>query len=167
MDIKEAYNILLQADRFSGPMVGVSGQMPDTVKAFLNLLQSPRAEETFSNLLEQATLAGQLYALCGLYYADPHKFKEQIEEYRHRDDMVTTQFECKVGGKRVSELVEYKHPSAVHPALRLVQSDQTFKASRERHEGRYVAMDILGGGYPAHFREFESRLTTSSLEPTH
>jgi hypothetical protein len=125
MNAQKAYNVLLHADRFSGPMIGITGRMPETVEALLSLVQAPQASEAFKALLEEATLPGQLYALCGIYFTDRKAFKQAVERYRYRDDSVETQFGCKVGFNRVSDLVETSSP---------------------------LGTDILGGGYPAQFR---------------
>jgi len=105
MDIPKAYSKLLNAEVFSGARVSFDGHMPLTVRAFLILLQAPQADELFKSLLEEATLVGQLYALCGLHSVDNEFLKDVVERYRYQDDEVETMFGCIVGSHKVSDLI--------------------------------------------------------------
>jgi len=153
MDTAKAYNVLLHTDTFYGPAVGAAGIVPETVFAFLSLLQTSEAKERFSSLLEEGTLAGQLYALCGLYIIDHEFFKEAVEQYRHLDSEVRTMFGCIASHCKVAELIESASPGAV----RLGYPNQSLEEWRKDHQGLVeeygFELDILGGGYTAVFCE--------------
>ena len=106
MDAPKAYDKLLHAEIFSGSAVSVDGHMPLTYRALLILLQTPKADEAFRSLLTEATLVGQLYALCGLYCTDYEAFKEAVEPYRRRDERVRIMFGCILDEQKASALVE-------------------------------------------------------------
>jgi hypothetical protein len=65
------------------------------VKAYRELLKRPQSDIAFKSLLKEATLPGQLYALCGVYYTDHSFFLTVIEEYKNRSDYVRTLFFCR------------------------------------------------------------------------
>ena len=120
-----AYSVLLTADRFSDSAVGIAGITPDTVLAFRTLMKESAADKAFKQLLAEATIAGQLYALSGIYFTNPTFFAQAVEPYRHDKRTVHPQFGCIVSSQTVQELVESTDPSVV----RLNRRGQT---TRER-----------------------------------
>jgi len=124
MNAQEAYDVLLHAKIFQDSHVGPAARIPETVRALLSLLSTPHASEAFNRLLAEATLAGQLYALCGLYYADHEAFKEAVKRYRYWDDLIMTQHGCLVEEERVSDLIEYiiggRYPSMFRSVAKYV-----------------------------------------------
>jgi hypothetical protein len=120
----------------------------------LTILNEPDAAALFRRLLEEADLAGQLYALCGLFLVDYDTFRAAIEPYRELDETVNTHFGCLLAQEFVSSIVE-------SPAgLRLSSPDETLEELIERNgwpEG--TTFDILGGSYSASFVNTPSCLT--------
>jgi hypothetical protein len=76
---KQAYDTLIVADRFESSRVGASGAMPNSVRSLRTLLTEKHAAVAFRSLLTRATLAGQLYALCGLYIVDHERFLVEVK----------------------------------------------------------------------------------------
>jgi hypothetical protein len=120
--------ILETTETFADTAVGFDGGASAQACAFAVLLRERNARDLFHSLLANGGVAGQLYALCGLYLTDPAAFRESVEAYRGRTDEVNTFMGCQKGRQRVGELVE--HPGRA---------------------GRFF-LDIYGGGYPASFR---------------
>src|SRR5215208_2383169 len=72
--VRRAYSLLRSTEMFSSPYVGFGGVPSCEVLAFQSILNSPVADGVFKRLIEQATLAGQLYGLSGLYFTDSRSF---------------------------------------------------------------------------------------------
>lgn len=147
-----AYQTLLLADGFEENFIGFAANPSKLVAAYGVLLQQAEADEVFKQLLKQATPAGQLYALCGLYFTDYPFFLAAVEAYRNRADCVNIQSGCLCWGKPVSEIVEQKSPNAV----RLSDPHQSLAVWYREHP-TCTGIDIIGGGYPHLFRPLFSR----------
>lgn len=109
-----------------------------------------RATEAFKVLLERGRLAGQLYALAGLFFTDRTYFDSVIEQYAESRRRVTTFFGCIMSETPVVEIV--RHPNGI----RLAQG-QTLAEWYEQHYGEgwerlepaeVFELDIVGGGWP-------------------
>src|SRR5262249_38318549 len=120
---KEAYHTVATVTQFSGETVGIAALPPPVLGAFRTLLESPHADAAFKQLLTEATTAGKLYALCGLYYTDPAFFEKAVEPFRHSNDRIETVMGCIVSGNTVGAIVEKSGPGAV----RLKARTQTIK----------------------------------------
>jgi hypothetical protein len=146
----EAIAILETTDTFADTHVGFAGEPSSEACAFATLIREPDAAALFKDLLLKAQAAGQLYALSGLYSADPAAFREAIEPYRGRTELVGTFSGCIRAAKPVGEVVEQSGPRVV----RLASSSESIQdwLARNPDARRGFFMDILGGGYPAQFR---------------
>jgi hypothetical protein len=145
-----AIQVLETTDTFAGVSIGFGGERSKESCAFAVVSRERDAAEIFRSLLGKASLAGQLYALCGLYSTDPDGFKEAVEPYRRSTDEVKTMFGCIGGRQKVSALVENTSPRTI----RLNSPKETLDAwvKRDPNHGQSFFMDIYGGGYPAEFR---------------
>lgn len=103
-EIRQAYETLRTADAFANAHVGVIGMTPDTVLALRAILEDPAAAQLFRQLLTEAALPGQLYALAGLYLIDPDEARAAAAPYLANDAEVETVFGCLVGPEKVSDL---------------------------------------------------------------
>lgn len=92
--VRRAYSLLRSAEAFSSPYVGFGGTPSCEVMAFQRILNSPVADGVFKRLIEQATLAGQLYGLSGLYFTDSRSFAAQVDRYRKIKEPVRTRDGC-------------------------------------------------------------------------
>lgn len=142
-----AFQTLLLAEQFEDNFIGVAAQPSKLVAAYRALLKEPEADMAFKNLLDQATLAGQLYALCGIYFTDHPFFLSVLGKYQNREDTVRVQFGCLCLGMSFREILETRSPGAV----RLSEPAQSLEKWQQEHPGGYQ-LDILGGGYPHIFR---------------
>jgi hypothetical protein len=88
-----AYLTLLRADRFAVGPIGAAARISRPERALAVLLRE-RATDMFLDLLEHATLPGQLYALLGLSVSDYGEIGELLAKYRQRTDEVQTQTAC-------------------------------------------------------------------------
>jgi hypothetical protein len=151
---KKAYDTLVVAKRFEDVAIGYAGDLSVLVKAFRELLKQPQADVAFKSLLKEATLPGQLYALCGVYYTDHSFFLTVIKDYKNRSDYVMTLFGCLGGDIPVSEIVESKAPNVV----RLSSPKQTISEWLRKNQAvtkKGYFLDIVGGGYPSRFNQRE------------
>src|SRR5262245_55133036 len=105
-DEKKAYQTIMASDRFCGTAVVIAGTTPEVVIAFRKMLKSPNAAGAFRGLLADATTAGKLYALCGLYYADPDFFDEAVKRFQRSSDEVDTLMGCIGSRATVGSIVE-------------------------------------------------------------
>ena len=148
---KKAYDTLVVAKRFEGVAIGIDGHDSELVKAYRELLKQPLADEAFKSLLKKATLPGQLYALCGVYYTDHSFFLTVIEEYKNRGDYVEVMFGCLGGGMPVSEIVESKAPNVVRLSSPKQPISEWLRKNLAVTNKGYL-LDIVGGGYPSTFK---------------
>lgn len=147
---QRAYRCLATARRFTDAAIYEGGDTPKEVIALRILWREPHADVALRALLDEATLPGRLFALCGLYYSDRAAFLREIEPYRRSRDVVEFQTGCeRLTDQPVAELVECTRGGAV----RLERVDQTNREWIEQHAPQGGARyDILGGGYPNVFR---------------
>jgi hypothetical protein len=138
-----AYQTLLLANQFEDNFIGVAAQPSKLVAAYRSLFKEPEVDSAFKHLLEQATPAGQLYALCGIYFTDHPFFLTAVEKYRNRSEIVHIQFGCLGWGMPFSEILEVKSPDVV----RLPNPHQSLFDWQKEHPA-CSKLDIIGGGYP-------------------
>jgi len=103
-EIQPAYRLLRTTAVFSDAAVGVAGITPDTVQALRLILKDPAAENILKQLLAEATPAGQLYALAGLYVTNPEFARTAATPYESSQEMVRTQFGCVNAEMPISEV---------------------------------------------------------------
>jgi len=70
----EAEHLLLAAMSFDDVAVGYDGHTPAAIYAYRALLRAPDGQDRFARIMEKGTAAGQLYALCGLFFLNPSAF---------------------------------------------------------------------------------------------
>ena len=144
----KAYDVVKRAERFFNSAVGYAGSTPEVVWAFRDLLAEKNADAAFKSLLQEATLPGQLYGLCGLWFTDQAAFKEQVARYRVMPGKVKTMIGCIIYEDAIAELVVSKYPTPI----RLSGPEDTMKAWRARNPKVAGFMDIAGGYWPSELR---------------
>ena len=144
----EAYAILLEARRFTDSAIYVGGDPPREVIALRLLLREEDGAAALRKLAGEATIGGQLFATCGLYYADPSAFERHVARLAASDATILYQSGCTgIPDHSVRELVDSRRPDAA----RLDSRDQTLKewcTKNGKLEGGYW-LDIRGGGIPS------------------
>src|SRR5688572_16063527 len=78
---KDAFATLKSAKMFAIGGVGFAGTITDEEKAFRTLLKEKDAAARFVELLGDANMEGQLYALLGLKTANPAEFERRLPGY--------------------------------------------------------------------------------------
>jgi|WetSurMetagenome_2_1015567.scaffolds.fasta_scaffold157935_1 hypothetical protein len=142
----KAYTALAGAAQFEEEFIGFGAVPSSLVAACRALRAEPNADSAFKALLGEATPAGQLYALCGLYFTDHAYFQEKIAAYRNRGDNIPMQSGCLVLGQRMSAIIENSSPKAI----RLGGPDDSLNEWMRKHPEQNNS-DIIGGGYPHMF----------------
>lgn len=163
---QKAYRTILAAERFEDKAIGYGAVRSKLVEAYCVLLKEPAADAAFKSLLEHATLPGQLYALCGLYFTDPNSFRSAAEKFRHSEERADTLSGCIGGLRAVSTLVESKKPIMIdpnHPEQSLhdhieanTKAITEWNGSKRKRKNdkppEGYQLDILNGGYSVWFR---------------
>lgn len=158
----DAYDVLLHARRFTDDAIYDGGATPREVIALRILLGRPNAAAIFNELFERATVGGRLFALCGLYYADPARFQQGVQRLRESSETVEFQTGCLTWTDRpVAELLDLGAGAAV----RLESPAQTIREWKALDEARFsLGYDIVGGGFPDLFRTGGGYTTSLELE---
>ncbi|OYW74750.1 MAG: hypothetical protein B7Z37_16275 [Verrucomicrobia bacterium 12-59-8] len=144
----KAYQVVKKAESFYNSAVGYAGSTPAVVWAFRDLLAEKNADAAFKSLLQEATLPGRLYGLCGLWFTDQAAFKEQVAHYRAMPGKVKTMIGCIIAEDEIAELVESKHPNAI----RLRGPEDTMQAWWARNPKAQGFSDIAGGCWPSELK---------------
>ena len=156
MSREQALQILSRTDTFADTYVGFAGSPSQEACAFRTVLDQPDADRLFKRMLVQAHVAGRLYALCGLYFTDHERFAREIQPYRGSADSVATFSGCIMGRQPIAKLVESSYPRVI----RLKDPSETTQEWVERNIGpdgsHDYSLDIVGGGWPARFKEMKS-----------
>ncbi len=167
---QKAFDRLLVATQFEDTALGLAAESSKLVEAYNVLLKEPSADAAFKLLLEKATLPGQLYALCGLWFVDNTFFRLAVEKYKNSDEWVGMVSGCLVREISIAKLIETKRPIIIdinHPKKSL---DEYFEMNTKEYndwekrkkkketdkppEGYDI--DIFNGGYSVWFRDRDS-----------
>jgi len=150
-EAKEAWSVLAATRRFTDDAIYDGGETPKEVLALRILWREPSASAAFRALLERGSTGGRLFALCGLYYADPEAFERGLRELRGTGERLTFQTGCTTLLEYpVADLVELQRPDVV----RLEDRGQSIRAWKSLDSGRFsFVYDIAGGGFPNLFKE--------------
>ncbi len=151
--------VLFRAEGFYGSVVGVRGDPSREVIAFRMLFARPEADAAFKDLIRRASLPGQLYGLCGVYFTDPPAFRSEVVRYLAMEDEIEEQrYGCIVEMLPVSQVAR----SLDLKAVRLDGPEDSIESWRHRQrltEEEEGILDIIGGGFPIDFK------TTGATDP--
>lgn len=104
--VNRDYELLRDSTVFADGPVGYAAQIPDEVNAFARLYRDESALLYFTQLSEEGSLAGKLYAMCGLYDLDPEQYQALVEQYCLSNTTVRAQFGCIVFDEAMSKIIE-------------------------------------------------------------
>lgn len=146
-----ALRVLEQAEFFTGDAVGEGGDVPVECEAMRVLYRERAAAAAFRTLLERGSRAGRVFALCGLWYADPEAYRTEADRLvaEEGDEPVRTFFGCLIGERRLADLVRHPGPG---PAVRLRDRGQTIREWREENPVEDANYDVEGGAFPCLLR---------------
>jgi len=77
-----AFTVLLHADYVSLGPSGFAAVVPPPVLAWRVLIEDPQAPKLFEQLLQEATPAGQIYAMAGIFLLDTDAFGAALPRLR-------------------------------------------------------------------------------------
>ncbi len=100
-----AVAILRTADHFTSAGIGYAGITPNEVLAWRVIFNRPDADSIFEDLLNTATVAGQLYALAGLRFSNSGAFPKAASRLQGNLGIVQTIHGCIVSTQTVAEVV--------------------------------------------------------------
>lgn len=148
--IQEAYTTLYKATKFSYEPVGYAGSMTKEIEAFSKIRNSRYAKKVFEELEREATAAGKLYALCGLYYLDYDYYYMVIDEYSKSDIQVETFSGCTKGNESIKDLIK----SDYDPTVQLSSNRDTIFKWCKRNKIDCFGLDFYGGGIPCTLNDY-------------
>jgi hypothetical protein len=156
--VHEAFEKLRAAACFESTHIGYGGDLSEYVSAFRVLHAQPEAATLFRDLYEHATAAGQLYALSGLYFAEPARFADDVERLRarHGEQQVCVRMGCIRSVESVAEVLRATGRRRIR-----VARGQTLSEWLTTNEPSVD--DIAGGGWPLSFVEEGARAPTDPL----
>lgn len=145
---RAAVYALLKAERFETGPVGFAGSPSAYIKNFQTILREPDAAELFKYLSVEATTAGKLYAVSGLYLTDQETFRKASGSLKTSIEMVPLLEGCLMVYLPAGKIVESDAENVA-----IIEPGKTMKDFRALNAGAYI-IDIAHGGYPATFAEF-------------
>jgi len=80
--------------------------VPGEACAFAIILRLPDARERFQQIFDSGTLAGQVYALCGLYLTYRSTFDVLVRDFGGQWSALTTQSGCIVQSRPLGEVLD-------------------------------------------------------------
>jgi len=99
------WNTLKKAQWFALGGIGTAGTMSKEEGALRSLLREPNAASKLKALLSEGNLAGQCYALLGLYVLRVPPYQENFSRYKSSDARVKTVAGCMISEQSVSTVV--------------------------------------------------------------
>lgn len=148
---KVAYNTLLNAQGFESTHIGAAGSFSKLAESLGILQKEKNADEAFKALLKNATLPGQLYALCGIFYTDYDYFAKEVENYKNIQESIQDVSGCMIMQKKVAEIVESKNPKVA--IISPTESLDDFWKAHQGKDGQGISFDISHGAFPAQFKD--------------
>lgn len=112
---------LAEAPFFAASCIGITGAMPRMVPCWRVIAAHSEAPEYFMDLLDHATVAGQLYALAGLSFTVPWRYLMEVERYEASPESVWVMEGCIVRRVRVPDVIADFQERAI--ALRLLSME--------------------------------------------
>jgi hypothetical protein len=129
----------MTADTFTSSHISNVGLTPPVVHAFRALFKAPDSRERFTRVAQQATVEGQLFGLCGLYFLDPAAFEREGSRLRAADTGAHVQFGCVYESMTTTELL------TPDPAARQLPHEWDAALWSRPLDG--VRLDIPSGGH--------------------
>nr|CAA9220029.1 hypothetical protein AVDCRST_MAG63-446 [uncultured Armatimonadetes bacterium] len=86
--------------------VGIRGTITEAEKALRVLRGQKQAADAYRELLRDAPLAGQLYALLGLKWTDERSFRQKVGAYRSISTKVATMSGCILLDRTAADIVK-------------------------------------------------------------
>jgi len=105
-DASRASVSLARENAFALGGVGVAGSMSSGETDLRAVLKEADAVQQLKSLLQNASPAGQLYALLGLRLRDRPAYEQALPEFRQRSDVISTMHGCILMKERMDAIVK-------------------------------------------------------------
>lgn len=147
-DRQAAMQLLMTTREFPTGWIGMGGERePRQWQAFRVVLRQPTAPQDFRELTINATYAGQLLGLCGLYLVDHAEYLRRMPTFRNSDVEIGAPDGDVVYSVTVGEIVFCREDHALHPAPgQTLPELHRYRRSLGTNDGHML--DVVGGGYP-------------------
>jgi hypothetical protein len=103
---KSRYEAIRTAVIFKDSKVGYGVETPKEVHEFRCILRLPNADTVFTQLLNESTPSGKLYALSGLFISNRPRFESTVVGYLQDNTEVKTMFGCFVAPTTFTDIVK-------------------------------------------------------------
>jgi hypothetical protein len=107
---------------------GFGNEITQPTRAFAVLLAEPDAAAAFQELLKRGRVAGQLYALCGLYLTNRPLFNRYMPRFLNRNEEVEQLLGCLLMLRPLREVAPHiangSWPSSLEQAAREVHAER-------------------------------------------
>jgi hypothetical protein len=97
---------LARENAFALGGVGYAGTMSGGEKDLRAILTQPDAVQQLQSLLQDASPAGQLYALLGLRLRDRPAYEQAVPAFRNRSDVISTMHGCILMKEKMDAIVK-------------------------------------------------------------
>lgn len=94
------YSELRELARITSTYTGAAGTKPSHVVAYECLMESEKRDFYLNELVEEADVGGQLYALAGLKALGASKFEQEMIRFEGSDQEIRATIGC--GGRRIT-----------------------------------------------------------------
>ena len=139
--------VWIDAERY-----GFSGEEVNKAAIALRaLIKEPRAREILLELLDRATPAGQLYALCGLYRVDQGVFFNKVEPFCTITNTVISIYADVEINERICDIVFAPCHICGKSAGEILNDARILAvclSTHKRNGDKFLVQDIVGGRYP-------------------
>lgn len=141
------YRLLLATDCFYYN-VAAGSDIPAEISAFSALFAHEDSWAYFMVLEEQGGPAGQLYALCGLYYLDYEYYRERIDSYCTDERQVLMDNAGIRWTTPVKSIILREALEEGDVVVRLDDNTVTLESWLQEQQPTSYILDFYGGGIP-------------------
>jgi len=146
----DCYATLRHSQHFSWGRVGFAASVPEEARALDGLLARPDARASMKSLFAKENAATtRLWALSGLYFADPEAFRQGVGELRGSGAGVAIMEGCIASETTMGEVVWSDDPGVLVLDDPATAADDLAKATIGNK------LDIAHGGIPAAIRSMK------------
>jgi hypothetical protein len=139
----------LHTRQFEDARIGYAGMLSVNAQNLEILINEDNGSDAFKALLKNGSMAGKLYALCGLYFTDYAAFSMEVKKFRKSKEKVNMVSGRESFEESVARIVESDAPNVA-----IIGPGESLEQYLAGNAGRGYNIDIVNGGYQATFRHF-------------
>jgi hypothetical protein len=149
-ETKKSFTLLKNVNYFCIDGSQNDDKRTDALHAYKVLFNSKNGEKHFLQLLEEASIEGRLYALCGLYYKNHEYYKKTLGNFVNKKII----YNRLAGGRQEADTIANIIKIKSEDVVQLSSTSQTLTEWRGQSNDSSYVLDFAGGGIPAALREY-------------